>query len=115
MISKLHAAGLKNVQDVLDQGEDGLLQIKGIGEKTAKRIWALVQEREEKGGEAKAGETVEVVEETAATEEIESTPPDGAQAELAHEENGSADEQPTTPAATPEVLETAENTEENQN
>ena len=52
MVTKLHAAGLKTVQDILDQGEEALTQVKGIGEKTAKRIWALVQDRENGAGEA---------------------------------------------------------------
>ena len=74
MVSKLHAAGLNTVQDVLDQGEDGLMQIKGIGEKTAKRIWALVQEREgvaDEAGVEKAAEEEDEAEEQEIAADVE--------------------------------------------
>jgi N utilization substance protein A len=136
MVSKLHAAGLKTVQDVLDQGEDGLLQIKGIGEKTAKRIWALVQEREgaeEKAGaekEAEEDDDEEEAEEQEATAELEegeeeektaeedetdeASPAKNAPTELADDEPDSSSERPAAPAEAAEVLETAESSEENQ-
>jgi N utilization substance protein A len=137
MVSKLHAAGLKTVQDVLDQGEEGLLQIKGIGEKTAKRIWALVQERQ--GAEEKAGvekEAEEDDEELAAEEQKaaaeleeegeedektaeeegtdEASPAEKAPTELADQAPDSSSEHPTAPAEAAEVLETAESSEEHQ-
>ncbi len=129
MISKLHAAGFKTVQDVLDQGADGLRQIKGIGEKTAKRIWELVGEREENGGVAKKGETGEAEEtdDTVANAEDETPAKDGAGE--AEETDGavvsaedekpvetpdevSSDEQAGTAEESSAVL---ESTEENQN
>jgi N utilization substance protein A len=134
MVSKLHAAGLKTVQDVLDQGEDGLLQIKGIGEKTAKRIWALVQERE--GAEEKAGvekeaegDDEEEAEEQEAAAELEeegqkdekaaeqeetdeASPAEKAPPELADQAPDSSSERPAAPAEAAEVLETAESSEE---
>jgi len=130
MVSRLHAAGLKTVQDVLNQGEDGLLQIKGIGEKTAKRIWALVREREE-GGEAKVDKSDEAVEEideeTEATAE-EAPATDGAAATIALEEENASeqeeavspdeqanDEQAATPTESSEVLETVEDSDDNKN
>jgi N utilization substance protein A len=72
MVSKLYAAGLKTVKDVLDQGEDGLLQIKGIGAKTAKRIWSLLRDREAgaASSEADAAEPVEANE----TDEVNEAP-----------------------------------------
>ncbi|MDZ7268282.1 MAG: transcription termination factor NusA [candidate division KSB1 bacterium] len=42
MLTKLKDAGLHTVNDVLKAGEQGLTEIKGIGEKTAEKIWALV-------------------------------------------------------------------------
>ncbi|MDZ7289099.1 MAG: transcription termination factor NusA [candidate division KSB1 bacterium] len=115
MISKLYAAGLKTVKDVLDQGEEGLLQIKGIGEKTAKKIWSLVKDREasarpvaEKPAEAADSETAIAIETpTAATE-----PP----AELAREPESSSEDQTTVPVesettAQLEVVEEMQNTE----
>jgi N utilization substance protein A len=127
MVSKLHAAGLKTVQDLLDQGEDGLLQIKGIGEKTAKRIWALVQERE--GAEEKAGvekpaeeDDDEEAEEQEAAAELdeegeedeadEASPAESAPTELPQEEPDSSSERPAAPAEAAEILEAAESSEE---
>ncbi len=49
MLAKLKDAGLETVSDVLAIGEQGLRNIKGIGEKTALKIWSLVN-----GGEAEA-------------------------------------------------------------
>jgi len=127
MVSKLHAAGLNTVQDVLDQGEDGLMQIKGIGEKTAKRIWALVQEREgaaDEAGVEKAAELEEEAEEEEKTAEEEKTDDspekdetsraESAPTEVAPEEPDSSPEQPAAPAEAAEVLETVESSEENQ-
>ncbi|MDZ7363522.1 MAG: transcription termination factor NusA [candidate division KSB1 bacterium] len=104
MVSKLRAAGLKTVRDVLDQGEEGLLQIKGIGEKTAKRIWALVQERE--GAEEQAG-----VEKESEEEDNEEAEEQAATAEL---EPDSSSEPAVAPPEVAEVLEAAESSEENQ-
>lgn len=53
MLAKLKDAGLETVSDVLAIGEQGLRNIKGIGEKTALKIWSLVN-----GGEAEAAEEV---------------------------------------------------------
>jgi hypothetical protein len=133
MISKLHAAGLKTVKEVLDQGEDGLLQIKGIGEKTAKRIWALISAREAgaESPEAKKTGPVETEEAQAAEasqEELEESEapavpvemagasPNGeveTAAEPSEEESRSPEEQPQAPEAaeSAEATETAESAE----
>ncbi len=50
MVSKLQDANIHTVRDILKIGEEGLHAVKGIGEKTAVKIWALVQEREQPGG-----------------------------------------------------------------
>lgn len=72
MVSKLHAAGFKTVQELLDLGEDGLRQIKGIGEKTAKRIWELINTRAEAENEdAGAPEKADEAEEAGEAEETE--------------------------------------------
>ncbi len=42
MLTKLKDAGFNTVNDVLKAGEQSLTEIKGIGEKTAEKIWALV-------------------------------------------------------------------------
>jgi N utilization substance protein A len=69
MVAKLLAAGLKTVKDVLEQGEDGLLQVKGIGEKTAKRIWALISERESGAPKAEAPDDEEETEQEMAQQD----------------------------------------------
>ncbi len=50
MISKLREANIHSVRDLMKIGEQGLMEVKGIGEKTAEKIWALVQAREEHDG-----------------------------------------------------------------
>lgn len=52
MISKLRDANIHTVRDLMMIGEQGLMEVKGIGEKTAEKIWALVQAREEHGENA---------------------------------------------------------------
>jgi N utilization substance protein A len=70
MVAKLHAAGLKTVKDVLDGGEEGLLQVKGIGEKTAKKIWSLLRDRDFSGSHVEEPDMSG--EEAASEEEAES-------------------------------------------
>jgi hypothetical protein len=104
MVSKLYAAGLKTVQDVLDQGEDGLLQIKGIGEKTAKRIWALISEREAGASGA------DTAEEPAEAEEAPAVIGDD-EAEEVGAEAAESDEIEEEPSAAVEVVEPSSNGE----
>ncbi len=47
MVEKLKAGGIHTIKDVFDKGQDGIVAIKGIGEKTAEKIFALLHEREE--------------------------------------------------------------------
>jgi N utilization substance protein A len=47
MVEKLKAGGIHTVKDVFDKGQEGIMAIKGIGEKTAEKIFALLHEREE--------------------------------------------------------------------
>lgn len=79
MISKLRDANIHSVRDLMKIGEQGLMEVKGIGEKTAEKIWALVQERAEHGdehytvAEADAFDEVEadaVEEESAETDDV---------------------------------------------
>ena len=79
MISKLRDANIHSVRDLMKIGEQGLMEVKGIGEKTAEKIWALVQAREEHGdehyavAEADASDEVEadaVEEESAETDDV---------------------------------------------
>lgn len=51
MIGKLRDANIHSVRDLMKIGEQGLMEVKGIGEKTAEKIWALVQARDEHEGE----------------------------------------------------------------
>jgi N utilization substance protein A len=67
MIGKLQDAGLQTVRDILKVGEEGLVQVKGIGEKTAVKIWALVQAREQAG--AAGTEVAEEAQDTEVEEE----------------------------------------------
>ncbi len=103
MVSKLHAAGLKTMQDVLDQGEDGLLQIKGIGEKTAKRIWALISERESGASGTGATEMAEDDDKPAVSDDDET--------EATGVEATEAAETEDEPAAAVEVVEHSANDE----
>jgi N utilization substance protein A len=109
MVSKLQAAGLKTLKDVLEQGEDGLLQIKGIGEKTAKRIWALIQERETGASGAKAAKPAKAVEadEEASLAEVEALSVGGED-----EVEPAQDEQRDEEQAGAEVIQPAELEEE---
>ncbi len=86
MVSKLYAAGLKTMQDVLDQGEEGLLQIKGIGEKTAKRIWALISEREAGTSSTRATEAAEDEGELSASDDGKAEESDAEATEAAEDE-----------------------------
>ncbi len=97
MVSKLYAAGLKTVQDVLDQGEDGLLHIKGIGEKTARRIWALINERE-------AGESGAEKAEAAEAEEAPPASGDGEAGESGEEATEAAEVEEEPPASVEAVV-----------
>ncbi|MCG3117987.1 MAG: hypothetical protein ALAOOOJD_00120 [bacterium] len=118
MISKLHAAGFKTVQDLLDQGEDGLMQIKGIGEKTAKRIWTLIQERETGAADKKADAADEEEQEEAQEDDLEAdetAAADEAPGQPADEGGDAADAPAPQPAEAPEVLATNTRPEENQN
>ncbi len=49
MIIKLRDANIHSVRDLMKIGEQGLMEVKGIGEKTAEKIWAIVQARDEHG------------------------------------------------------------------
>lgn len=93
MLGKLKDAGLETVSDVLEIGEQGLRNIKGIGEKTALKIWTLVN-----GGEVEAAEDSE-----ASDNEIH-----GADEEIAEDESTSEEEE----SETAEVA--AEESEENE-
>ena len=42
MVEKLREAGLQSAEDVLDAGKDKLMEIKGVGEKTAEKILETV-------------------------------------------------------------------------
>jgi len=116
MISKLHAAGLKTVQDVLQQGEEGLLQIKGIGEKTAKRIWALVQQREAEASDDETADGDEAAEESAAaTDDSESPAVDGASVAVSRADDESASDDEPAQSEIPAGLEAVVNSEVSQN
>jgi len=43
LLDKLEKSGFHTVKEVLDAGIEGLMQVPGIGEKTAQKIWGLVQ------------------------------------------------------------------------
>lgn len=47
VIEKLKTAGVNTLKDVYERGQEGIVAIKGIGEKTAEKIFAVVHEREE--------------------------------------------------------------------
>jgi hypothetical protein len=106
MVSKLQAAGLKTLKDVLEQGEDGLLQIKGIGEKTAKRIWALIQERESGSSGTKPAKSDEPEEEEDETRaEAEDSVVDGEDVVEPIQDEPRAEKQSTAEAVEPAELE----------
>ena len=46
-VEKLKAGGIHTIKDIYDKGQNGIVAIKGIGEKTAEKIFALIREREE--------------------------------------------------------------------
>lgn len=81
MITKLKDAGIHTVRDILKTGAEGLTQVKGIGEKTAVKIWHLVQARDQEGPAAAGEEEGEVETGSAAAEPEgeESGAPDGAE------------------------------------
>ncbi len=120
MVSKLQDANIHTVRDILKIGEEGLTQVKGIGEKTAVKIWALVQAREQGGAgqaeiteegeeapvaEAALVEAPQAPEESAAAEtpvEAPQAPEDSAAAETPEESAATAteiDEEEATPQA----------------
>lgn len=47
MLEKLKTAGVTSIKDIEERGLEGIIAIKGIGEKTAEKIFALVRERQE--------------------------------------------------------------------
>ncbi len=77
MIGKLRDANIHSVRDLMKIGEQGLMEVKGIGEKTAEKIWALVQARDEHDGEnyvapnLEEDEEVETVRAEEESEEVE--------------------------------------------
>ena len=102
MISKLQDANIHTVRDILKIGEEGLTQVKGIGEKTALKIWSLVQAREQGGSEPAEG--AEEGEETSAAASNEDAPEEPAAETIAAEAPAEtaaseADEEETTPQA----------------
>lgn len=93
MLGKLKDAGLETVSDVLEIGEQGLRNIKGIGEKTALKIWTLVN-----GGEVEAAEDAADTGEDEAAEDSEASDNEihGADEEIAAEESTSEEEESET-------------------
>ncbi|MCL4708357.1 transcription termination factor NusA [bacterium] len=93
MLGKLKDAGLETVSDVLEIGEPGLRNIKGIGEKTALKIWTLVN-----GGEVEASEDAADAGEDEAAEDSEASDNEihGADEEIAEEESTSEEEESET-------------------
>ncbi|MDL1878102.1 transcription termination factor NusA [Cytophagia bacterium CHB2] len=93
MLGKLKDAGLETVSDVLGIGEQGLRNIKGIGEKTALKIWTLVN-----GGEVEAAEGAADAGEDEAAEDSEASDNEihGADEEIAEEESTSDEEESET-------------------
>ncbi|RIK79826.1 transcription termination/antitermination protein NusA [candidate division KSB1 bacterium] len=93
MLGKLKDAGLETVSDVLEIGEQGLRNIKGIGEKTALKIWTLVN-----GGEVEASEDAADAGEDEAAEDSEASDNEihGADEEIAEEESTSEEEESET-------------------
>lgn len=93
MLGKLKDAGLETVSDVLEIGEQGLRNIKGIGEKTALKIWTLVN-----GGEVEAAEDAADAGEDEAAEDSEASDNEihGADEEIAEEESTSEEEESET-------------------
>jgi N utilization substance protein A len=106
MISKLQDAGIQTVRDILKIGEEGLMQVKGIGEKTAVKIWALVQAREQGGEEQEQAEPTEVDEEppqpvAAAAETVEEEAEEVEETAEAGAEQAVADAEETTSSEAP--------------
>ena len=106
MIEKLKAAGVTTMKDIHERGQDGIVAIKGIGEKTAEKIFALIQEREnerstpaagakaEKKIAAKKSEAKEAAQdESDATDDEESAE---VEAEVVEDENASATDEDST-------------------
>lgn len=93
MLGKLKDAGLETVSDVLEIGEQGLRNIKGIGEKTALKIWTLVN-----GGEVEAAEDAADAGDDEAAEDSEASDNEihGADEEIAEEESTSEEEESET-------------------
>ena len=93
MLGKLKDAGLETVSDVLEIGEQGLRNIKGIGEKTALKIWTLVN-----GGDVEAAEDAADAGEDEAAEDSEASDNEihGADEEIAEEESTSEEEESET-------------------
>lgn len=46
MSEKLRAGGVNTIKDLYERGQSGIVEFKGIGEKTAEKIFALLRERE---------------------------------------------------------------------
>jgi N utilization substance protein A len=60
VVEKLKAAGIHTIKDITDRGPDGIVAIKGIGEKTAEKILSVVRELGESHSSAKAEEKAEM-------------------------------------------------------
>ena len=111
MISKLRDANIHTAMDVLKTGEDGLKEVKGIGEKTAHKIWTLVQERTQTAEQPQPAAESEAPAQPEATavagdagEQKEATAP---ALEPSHEEDGGAaaeDSEAESPAVDTVVL-----------
>lgn len=109
MLGKLKDAGLETVSDVLEIGEQGLRNIKGIGEKTALKIWTLVN-----GGEVEAAEDAADAGEDEAAEDSEASDNEihGADEEIAEEETTSEEEESETAEVAAEQSEDSESRNE---
>lgn len=108
MLGKLKDAGLETVSHVLEIGEEGLRNIKGIGEKTALKIWTLVN-----GGDVEATEDVTEVETGEIAEGREASDNEIlAEEEESLEENEPSVEEEEAETATAEI--TAEDSEESE-
>lgn len=100
MIGKLREANIHSVRDLMKIGEQGLMEVKGVGEKTAEKIWALVQTRDEHGSHEHVAD-----EDESETESV-------AQAEAEAEAEGGEEEMEEAAVATPSPATDGEEEEE---